>query len=310
MRTLAAGLAAAVLLATPVASAAEPASALAPVLLLDAATAGGAIVAVGEWGTIVASPDAGRSWTRASSPTENTLTALAFVDAAHGWAVGHNGTVLATADGGRHWADQTPDAEAVDPLLGVAFLDLAHGFAAGHFGLLLETDDGGGHWRPRDLGQGDAHLKAVATLPPDRVLIAGENGLVLVSADAGQSFARAATGYDGSFWGARFLGGDAAVVFGMRGTVFRTADGGKSWARVLTGTTAGLSAACVLPPDTLVLAGSEGTVLVSRDAGASFRPEKLADRRTINALAPAEDGRVLLLGRFPPEAAALPDPAR
>lgn len=301
---------AAMLLVTPIAFAAEPASALAPVLLLDAVAAGGNVVAVGEWGTIVASPDAGRSWTWASSPTENTLTALTFVDSTHGWAVGHNGTVLATTDGGRHWADQTPNAEAVDPLLGVAFLDLTHGFATGHFGLLLETDDGGAHWHARDLGQEDAHLKAVATLPPDRVLITGENGLVLVSADAGQSFTRVATGYDGSFWGVRLLGGDTAVIFGMRGTVFRTVDGGKSWTRVPTGTTAGLSAGCVTSPDTLVLAGSEGTVLVSRDSGASFRPDGLADRRTINALAPAGSGRVLLLGRFPPEAAALPDLAQ
>jgi photosystem II stability/assembly factor-like uncharacterized protein len=69
------------------------------------------------------------------------LYAIAFADAAHGWAVGANvdskGThatpvIFATSDSGRTWKAQ--DASAADSgtvLDSVAFADIAHGWAVG-----------------------------------------------------------------------------------------------------------------------------------------------------------------------------------
>ena len=59
------------------------------------------VVAVGDYGVVLLSDDYGATWRQARSvATGNGLTAVAFADAARGWAVGHGGTVLHTADGG------------------------------------------------------------------------------------------------------------------------------------------------------------------------------------------------------------------
>lgn len=268
--------------------------------MLGATVVGKRVVGVGEFGMIVSSADNGRRWTRLTTPTEETLTDVFFVEDGNGWAVGHHGTILHSADGGKNWIVQTPDKSAVDPLLGVFFIDARHGFAVGAFGLLLETSDGGKIWRNRDVGQGEMHLKAVGGDKEGRLYIAGETGSVLISSDHGATWVRTETGYKGSLWRVLVPGPESVLVFGMRGTVFRSDDKGRSWSSVETGTKAGLSAGVALTPKNIVLAGAEGTVLASRNGGRSFTAVQIDDRRGIAAAAATSSGSVLLLGRITP----------
>ncbi|MDM0032393.1 YCF48-related protein [Variovorax sp. J22P271] len=279
-------------------AAASPEASPVDQLLIGAARAGDSVVAVGEWGTVLRSVDAGRHWRAATVPTDETLTDVYFADAVHGWAVGHHGAILATEDGGQQWADRRLVDRSVDPLLGVYFFDGTHGFAVGAFGTLLESVDGGRTFQRRDIGQGDGHLKAVAGNAAGELYIASEEGVIFRSADRGRSFERAQTGYRGSFWGLALLPG-AVLAYGMRGTVYRSEDGGHSWASVPTGSQSGLSAACVFDARRVVIAGAEGTVLESRDAGRSFAPAERSDHAAITALACLRGG-ALLIGRAPP----------
>ncbi|MGJ7512005.1 WD40/YVTN/BNR-like repeat-containing protein [Variovorax sp. GT1P44] len=256
------------------------------------------MVAVGEWGTVLRSVDAGRHWRAATVPIDETLTDVYFADAVHGWAVGHHGAILATEDGGQHWADRRLADRSVDPLLGVYFFDVAHGFAVGAFGTLLESIDGGLTFQPRDIGQGDRHLKAVAGNAAGELFIASEEGVVFRSTDHGKNFERVQTGYRGSFWGLALLP-DAVLAYGMRGTVYRSEDAGRSWVSIPTGSQSGLSAACVFDARTVVIAGAEGTVIESRDAGRSFAPAERSDHSAITALACLRGG-ALLIGRAAP----------
>ena len=54
-------------------------------LLLDAAVAGGRVIAVGERGHVLVSNDQGRSWTQVEAPTRSTLTAVTAGDQRHLW---------------------------------------------------------------------------------------------------------------------------------------------------------------------------------------------------------------------------------
>jgi photosystem II stability/assembly factor-like uncharacterized protein len=72
-------------------------------MLLDIASAGGRLVAVGERGHILHSGDGGESWTQAEVPTTAMLTRVYFYDDKLGWAVGHDGNVMHSRDGGVHW---------------------------------------------------------------------------------------------------------------------------------------------------------------------------------------------------------------
>lgn len=269
-----------------------------PRLVIDATRAGQRLVAVGEWGAIRISDDRGANWQSVRTPTEETLTAVQFLDASRGWAVGHHGTVLASSDGGRSWALLSPEPPSPETLLGVSFLDVNNGFVVGSFGTLLHSADGR-HFVPRDIGQGDRHLKAVNSHASGRVVIASEEGAVFCSADRGATFKLSNTGYRGSFWGALALPG-GALVYGMRGTVYRSDDDCRSWTQLTTRTQAGLSAAAQLSPQNIVLAGADGAVLESRNGGRSFEAVQRADRSGIHAAVPLDGERVLLLGRGAP----------
>ena len=88
------------------------------VLLMDIARAGGALVGVGERGTVLRSDDGGGRWAAIATPVTRALTALAFDGPDLGIAVGHGGTILRSRDGGRSWA--TVDADiGLASLLGV-----------------------------------------------------------------------------------------------------------------------------------------------------------------------------------------------
>jgi len=112
-------------------------------LLLDVATAGDRLVAVGERGHVLYSDDGGRSWTQVPVPTRATLTGVHFEGADAGWAVGHDAVILRTLDGGLSWerVQYAPREEFPRVLLDVWFESREHGFAIGAYGYFL--GDGG-----------------------------------------------------------------------------------------------------------------------------------------------------------------------
>src|SRR5215471_13831403 len=63
------------------------------------------LVAVGQYGTVLKSTDAGLNWT-IQNPAIHSLFAVTFSDALTGTAVGVNGTIVRTADGGVTWERQ------------------------------------------------------------------------------------------------------------------------------------------------------------------------------------------------------------
>lgn len=228
--------------------------------LLGLAQAGARVVAVGERGVVLLSDDAGKTWRQAASvPVSATLTAVQFVNDRTGWAVGHFGVVLRSDDGGEHWARQLEGtaaaklmladaqahanakavteaergiAEGADkPLLALHFVNENEGFVAGAFNLMLATTDGGKSWSAiasrLDNPKG-AHLYALHRDGPD-LLLAGEQGLLLHSADGGQRFERITTPYKGSFFGVTRDASGAWLVAGLRGNVLRSSDAGKNW---------------------------------------------------------------------------------
>jgi photosystem II stability/assembly factor-like uncharacterized protein len=106
--------------------------------------------AVGVRGTILASSDAGLTWTPQLSPTTEDLADVCFVDGQHGWAVGSRRTIIFTSDGGVTWTKQTSDTTG--RLNAVSFADASHGWVVGEGGVILATADGGMTWNPQTSG--------------------------------------------------------------------------------------------------------------------------------------------------------------
>lgn len=302
-------------------------------LQLAVSRAGERLVAVGERGIVLLSDDAGCSWRQARSvPVSVALTDVHFASASHGWAVGHSGVVLHSSDGGESWTRQLDGKQAAliirddakrradageegaaaalrsaeflvtdgpdKPFLGVRFADEQRGYAVGAYGIALYTTDGGQHWQslvgqiPNPRGK---HLYQVQ-IAGDALLIAGEQGALFRSVDAGAHFAAVQTPYAGTFFGALELGGDALLAYGLRGNAWRSADGGASWQRVELGQENTVNAALSLGDGALLLADESGRLLHSVDGGQSFTTLPAAAATSITSLLQTHDGALVLAG--------------
>jgi photosystem II stability/assembly factor-like uncharacterized protein len=269
-------------------------------VLQAAALAGRRIVAVGERGIVALSDDGARNWRQARHvPVSVTLTAVRFIDERRGWAIGHGGVILATQDGGETWqlqtdglhlaglAEQYAQAQADRPALAKeAALLVADGpdkplldlhvsgdgrlFVIGASNLAFDSDDFGGHWHSalaRMDNPKSQHLYALAVRGPTW-LIAGEQGLLMRSRDAGQTFSRIASPYAGSWFALAAPGDKQWVVAGLRGHALRSADDGDSWQPLDGAPSASFVSATALPDGRVLLANQAGQLFTTQDGAA------------------------------------------
>lgn len=275
------------------------------------------LVAVGEFGHVLLSDDAGASWRQARSvPTVTTLTAVHFVDDKQGWAVGHGGGVIGTQDGGETWQSLAGRLDGAEVLLSVWFADAQHGLVVGAFGHAARTSDGGRSWQTFAITEGEdgeRHLNQIFSAPAGpggaaTLWVAAESGTLFRSDDGGAAWQAVKLPYKGSIWGGTALAQDTAgalLVWGMQGNALRSDDGGRSFTAVPTGTEQSLSGGALLPGGDLVLAGLGGAVVRSTDGGRHFSPLARDDRAGLAAVLPGGAGQVLLLGQAGVQAQAL-----
>ncbi|QYM80135.1 hypothetical protein K0B96_05830 [Horticoccus luteus] len=276
-------------------------------LLLSAAIARGQVFAVGERGLLYRSPDSGRHWTSVPSPTSATLTAIAFApDETHGWAVGHDGVILGTTDAGVSWRVVYRTASVESSFLDVCVLDATHIFAVGAYGLFVEKHPGVPDWTVRRLIDDDDHFNRLARSPAGTLYLAGERGTLLRSRDAGASWQRLRSPYDGSFFGVLPLGGSTLLIYGLSGRLFRSADDGDTWQRIPTNASALLATAVRLPDGAIFLAGQAPVWLVSRDDGRSVSSCSPPATMAVAQLLLAPDGTLLAFGESGAQPLRLP----
>jgi photosystem II stability/assembly factor-like uncharacterized protein len=279
-------------------------------LLTDAVRIGNRVVAVGDRGYIVYSDSNGDSWSRAKAPAAPLLTAVRFADAKNGWAVGHDSVILVTRDGGDTWTQQFSAPSEQRPLLDILFLTPTHGMAVGAYGAFYETTDGGKSWTARKVIADDKHLNAILRAGDGKLLILGEAGTILTSADAGKTWTPSASPYKGSFFGGVATDDGAVVAFGMRGRLYRSSDAGKTWKQVDNPSVATLMGGSKLPGGALVIAGAGGTVLVSRDQGNTFVPLETGSRKAYAKALLGAPNAVLLVGEAGARDVVLPSAPR
>lgn len=321
-------LAATVAAATPVGDAldrpAVSARAAAQAVLLAAAEAGNRLVAVGERGIVLLSDDGGAHWRQVAVPVSVTLTAVRFADDKHGYAVGHGATVLTTVDGGETWVRRLDGRQAAQlalaaaqaggdvlarrdaerlvadgpdkPLLDVLVQDAQHAVVVGAYGLAFATADGGNTWtswiaplaNPKGL-----HLYAIRQRG-ERILVAGEQGLVRLSENGGRSFTAITTPYAGSFFTAELPAANELVLAGLRGNVWRSRNAGAAWNLLPVPMPASITASAVRADGSLVLTNQAGMVLVER-AG-QLVPLNAQPLPPLNGILPKRDGSLVALG--------------
>jgi photosystem II stability/assembly factor-like uncharacterized protein len=285
-------------------------------LLLDVASAGQRLVAVGERGHVLLSDDHGQTWRQAESvPTRALLTGVCFSDAQQGVAVGHDEVILTTRDAGLTWTLAHFAPESQQPLLDVTCAGEGHVIAVGAYGVYFNSRDAGTNWSERKLaalaGKGaavsgapladdagrDFHLNRIAAASPARLYIAAEGGHLYRTDDGGEIWHELPSPYDGSFFGVKPLEGDVVLAYGLRGNLFRSEDAGATWRKIETGTHAMLNdAVSVGTGGVTVVVGLSGVVLVSRDEGKSFALMQQEDRKGLAAARAVGGDAVVVVG--------------
>jgi len=141
--------------------------------------------AVGALGTIVATTDAGATWTNVTSGTASDLHSVWFTSSSTGWIAGDAGTVLKTTNGGATWTrDLTVGAS--ENLMCVRFADANHGWFVGASGVVVRTANGGGSWtRTHPTAQ---TLNGVAFSDTSNGWAVGGSGTILGTHDGGRSW--------------------------------------------------------------------------------------------------------------------------
>lgn len=188
--------------------------------------------AVGNYGTVLITNDAGKNWSCLIMNTVQNLNDIYFVDENLGFAVGNSGTILRTNDRGANWS--TLQSGVNDNLYSVFFTDSLNGYSCGHNGVIIKTKNGGNQW--------DQCISNVSTklfsvnFPSAEIgfIVGGEgtgggNGFVLKTIDSGENWILLTDSLEESFYSTDFTDTLIGYAAGNFSYIVKTEDGGNSW---------------------------------------------------------------------------------
>jgi photosystem II stability/assembly factor-like uncharacterized protein len=212
--------------------------------------------AVGQWGVVLRTDDAGESWTlqRHDTSVDQPLFSVFFRDRQRGYAVGLWSLVIATADGGKSW---TP--VKLPP--------------------------------PPGAKKADRNLLKIFANRMGTLFVAAEQGMILKSYD-GENWTYLTTGYKGSFWTGIVLNNGTLLVGGLRGTIYRSADDGRSWREAKSGFKSSITDFAEAGGK-VYATGLDGVLLESDDGGATFKGSQREDRLPYTALSVNSTGKLV-----------------
>ncbi|MBN3815847.1 hypothetical protein G3N57_04160 [Paraburkholderia sp. Se-20369] len=256
--------------------------------------------AAGHAGVVLSTEDGGEHWTRKLDGVDAARVAL---QEATGLVPAQPSVVpvapgSSPADVALNNARRLVKEGADKPFLSLWFTDAQHGTVVGAYGLAAHTDDGGRTWQSWSARIGDLrslHLYSVRQRG-DALWVAGEQGFVARSDDAGRRFTTVRTPYKGSFF-ALGIGADGTVMLGgLRGNTFRTTDGGASFSTIAPDGQITITDIVSAPDHTWLFANQAGQVFASRDAGGSFTPLVPHAGMPLNGIAVTNSGEVIGAG--------------
>ncbi len=228
-------------------------------------------IAVGAFGVILESKDAGASWAKTDSGTDFALLGVA-VNGDKKVIVGQRGTVLVGKAGGG-WEPGTSGSEA--RLMKVAVNAAGLAIAVGEFGTVLRSKDAGKTWEKLTLDWAsfredgyEPHLYTVDVDDAGRAVLGGEFSYVIVSTDGGDTWTLATKG-EKSIFAMHLLPDGSGYAVGQEGLVMKTADMGNTWAAVDTKSNANLFGVWCSKQGEVVITGQRA-LLRSSDFGATW----------------------------------------
>jgi photosystem II stability/assembly factor-like uncharacterized protein len=212
--------------------------------------------AVGQWGVVLRTDDAGESWTlqRHDTSVDQPLFSVYFRDRLRGYAVGLWSLVITTVDGGKTWTQVK-----LPP--------------------------------PPGAKKADRNLLKIFANRMGTLFIAAEQGMILKSYD-GEKWSYIKTGYKGSFWTGIVLNNGTILVGGLRGTIYRSADDGRSWREAKSEFKSSITDFAEAGGK-VYAAGLDGVFLESDNHGSTFKGSQREDRLPYTAICVNSTGKLV-----------------
>lgn len=202
--------------------------------------------------------------TSASQSDNNLRTQIWRVSNTEAYMTAYGGRVWRTTDAGASWTFQQLDPN------GAALNFIYNGWIVGADGKVFHTTDYQTYSPSYPLGYNLGALRALYAVDYDTLYVAGLNGLILKSTDAGASWNYIANpAFTDNLIRMSFSSKDTGVAVGAGGAILRTTDGGRSWMRMRP-VTAQLNDVKFLNKMDGLIAGNSGTILRTNDAGATW----------------------------------------
>lgn len=182
----------------------------------------------GNGGVILRSKDAGKTWEKRPSPTNQNLIKSCFINNT-GYVLGDYNTLLKTEDGGENWFPldiKNPDYPYPTNLY---FLNKDTGIVIGGGGKIFITFNGGKDWNYKT---GVADLNAVHIVNDTLAFICGRSNTLLRTTDLGknwQTINMSGLGWSLNFSDIFFTKDGTGLILSADGQIFRSIDFGKTW---------------------------------------------------------------------------------
>lgn len=191
----------------------------------------GRAIAVGQQGQVIVR-EQGKTWTKATSGTDNRLLSVSVNATGVALTVGAFGTVLKSTDGGLNWEKISPEwinimPQGEEPHLYVAHVDEKGVLTiAGEFGLILRSADGGATWKT--LNKGEASVFAMHVRADGVGYAVGQAGAMLRTTDSGATWKALPTSSPAILLGVTSSADGKVYITGMHDMLI-SADDGSTW---------------------------------------------------------------------------------
>ncbi|MEI8080698.1 MAG: YCF48-related protein, partial [Actinomycetes bacterium] len=234
--------------------------------------------------TIYKTIDGGVTWNAVSglgSTGAINLTGVHALDPSNAVAVGTNGQVRHTSDGGATWLNQSVNNLQSNALRDVKMIDASNIKLIGDFGVTFYTRSGGNFWFTSMLGTNATYYSA-SFVDANHGWLAGSNGTIMRTADAGASWESQASGIT-NWRGIHFTDANNGWVVGDGGQIQHTTNG-VDWAPQTSGTTVQLNGVWFTDNLNGCAVGNNGTVLNTTNGGATWVIRPSTVTQSLNAV--------------------------
>lgn len=255
---------------------------------------------VGEDGNILSTFNGGMNWNRLKNFTNKNLRCIFFLRENTGYVCGDSGRIFKTINGGFNWMNQTNYTKLVQK--SIYFVNSETGIVAGgnpenQRAFIYRTDNGGSNWYEVFDSINFGVLNSIAFLDEMTGLIAGDNGNIINTYNAGENWFISNLSHE-NLNSISFADDQNGLVSATNGLIYKTTNSGFDWKIINSGTYVDLQSIKYYDKDFAVAAGKNGTIIISKDGGDTWLPQQRITHNDFYSINLIDNEHIFAFGEY------------